>query len=142
MSFLREIIESIKMADWHTFGAEAAAMHVFMAFTRDEEAKRACYKILSDLPQGDTKALMTKISSIEVFPDNKSISVKPIINNPEIKKKVCTSCKYKGHLASDCWGKCEHCGRYGHKSQVCRSKPQQQPEPVKKTSDDKNNHKF
>ena len=92
MSFLREIIESIKMADWHTFGAEAAAMHVFMAFTRDEEAKRACYKILTELPQGDTKALMTKISSIEAFPDNKPVSVKPIINNPEIKKKVCTSC--------------------------------------------------
>ena len=96
MSFLREIIESIKMADWHTFGAEAAAMHVFMAFTRDEEAKRACYKILTELPQGDTKALMNKISSIETFPDNKPVSVKPIINNPEIKKKVCTSCKFRG----------------------------------------------
>ena len=141
MSFLREIIESIKMADWHTFGAEAAAMHVFMAFTRDEEAKRACYKILTELPQGDTKALMTKISSIEAFPDNKPVSVKPIINNPEAKKKVCTSCKYRGHLAPDCWGKCEHCGRFGHKSQVCRSKPQQ-PEPVKKTSDDKKKCKF
>ena len=51
-----------------------------MAFTKDDEAKRACYKILSDLPQGDTKALMAKISSIEAFPDNKSVSVKPIIN--------------------------------------------------------------
>ena len=67
-------------------------MHVFMAFTRDEEAKRACYKILTELPQGDTKALMTKISSIEAFPDNKSVSVKPIINKDEIKKKVCTEC--------------------------------------------------
>ena len=42
MSFLREIMESIKMADWHTFNSEAAAMHIFMAFTRDEEAKRVC----------------------------------------------------------------------------------------------------
>merc|ERR1711936_581312 len=107
----------------------------FMASTRDDEAKRACYKILSDLPQGDTKALMTKISSIEAFPDNKSISVKPIINKPEIKNKVCTECKFRGHLAPDCWGKCSHCGRYGHK-------PQQQPEPVKKTSDDKKKRRF
>ena len=135
MSFLREIIENIKLADWNTFCEEAAAMHVFMAFTRDEEAKRACYKILSDLPQGDTKALMTKISSIEAFPDNKSISVKPIINKPEIKNKVCTECKFRGHLAPDCWGKCSHCGRYGHKTQMCRTKPQQQPEPVKKSED-------
>merc|ERR1712002_1016230 len=112
-----------------------------MAFTQDEETKRACCKILTALPQGDIKALMNKISSIEAFPDNKPVSVKPIINNPEAKKKVCTSCKFRGHLAPDCWGKCEHCGRFGHKSQVCRSKPQQ-PEPVKKTSDDKKKRKF
>merc|ERR1711936_443225 len=142
MSFQREIIENIKIADWNTFSEEAAAMHIFMAFTRDDEAKRACYKILSDLPLGDTKALMTKISSIEAFPDNKSVSVKPIINKDEIKKKVCTECKFKGHLASDCWGKCQHCGRYSHKSQVCRTRPQQQSEPVKKTSDDKKKRKF
>merc|ERR1711936_806958 len=115
----------------------------FMASTRDDGAKRGCYKILSDLPQGDTKALMTKISSIEAFPDNKSVSVKPIINKDEIKRKVCNECKFKGHLAPDCWGKCQHCGRYGHKSQVCRTRPQQaQPEPVKKTSDDKKKRKF
>jgi len=120
------------MADWHTFNSEAAAMHVFMAFTRDEEAKKACYKILTELPQGDVRLLMTKISSIEAFPDNKPpISVKPVIKNPEIKKKICTSCKYRGHLAPECWGRCEHCGRFGHKSQLCHSKPQ--PEPVKKT---------
>merc|ERR1712030_175321 len=33
------------------------------------------------------------------------------------------------------------CGRFVHKSQVCRSKPQH-PEPVKKTSDDKKKRKF
>ena len=141
MSFLREIVESIKMADWHTFNSEAAAMHIFMAFTRDEEAKRACYKILTELPQGDVRLLMTKISAIEAFPDNKPpVSVKPIINNPEFKKKICTSCKLRGHLAPECWGKCEHCGRFGHKSQVCRSKPQQS-EPVKKTDGKKSKGK-
>merc|ERR1712105_436684 len=77
------------------------------------------------------------------FPDNKSVSVKPSINKDEIKRKVCTECKFKGHLAPDCWGKCQHCGRYGHKSQVCRTRPQQtQPEPLKKTSDDKKKRKF
>merc|ERR1712215_613884 len=45
MSHLREIVESIKMADWSTFNEEAAAMHIFMATTRDGEAKRACYKL-------------------------------------------------------------------------------------------------
>merc|ERR1712208_139348 len=69
------------------------------------------------------------------------VSVKPIINKPEIKKKICTTCKYRGHLAPDCWGKCEYCGRFGHKSQVCHSKPQQS-EPVKKTSKDKNKPKY
>merc|ERR1712030_170601 len=63
MSFLREIVESIRLADWHTFNSEAKAMHVFMAFTRNEEAKCACYKILTELPQGDVRLLMTKISS-------------------------------------------------------------------------------
>merc|ERR1711888_310091 len=45
--FLREIIENIRLADWQTFTEEAAACHIFMAFTKCEESKRACYKILS-----------------------------------------------------------------------------------------------
>ena len=86
---------------------------------------------------------MTKISSIEAFQDNKSVSVKPIINKDEIKKKVCTECKFRGHLASDCWGKCQHCGRYGHKSQVCRTRPKQdQTVPIKKASDNRKKQKF
>ena len=69
------------MADWHTFNEEAAAMHIFMANTRDEEAKRACYKILTELPQGDVGLLMTKITTIEAFPEHKPpTSVKPVIN--------------------------------------------------------------
>merc|ERR1712236_62392 len=102
MSFLRQIVESIRLADWHTFNSEAAAMHVFMAFTRDEEAKHACYKILTELPQGDVKALMTKISSIEAFPDNKLVFAKPVIDREEHGRKVCTKCKFKGHLAAEC----------------------------------------
>ena len=70
-SFLREIIENIRLAEWNTFTEEAAACHIFMAFTKDDEAKKACYKILSDLPQGDTKTLMEKIAAVEAFPDNK-----------------------------------------------------------------------
>merc|ERR1712030_275530 len=84
------------------FPIHSRRMRVFKS--EHNEAKRACYKILSELPQGDTKALMSKISSIEAFPDNKSVS--------ENKKKICTECKYRGHLAADCWGKCQHCGRY------------------------------
>ena len=104
MSFLREIIENIRLADWSTFTEEAAACHIFMAFTKDEEAKRACYKILSDLPQGDTKALMTKISAIEAFPDNKLVFAKPVIDREENGRKICTECKFNGHLASEYWG--------------------------------------
>merc|ERR1712105_55204 len=64
---------------------------------------------------------------------------KPVINKPEFKKKNCTNCKLKGHLAPECWGKCVHCARFGHKSQVCRSRPQ--PEPVKKTDGKKSKGK-
>ena len=78
LSFLREIIENIRLAEWHTFTEEAAASHIFMAFTKCEESKRACYKMLSELTQGDTKALMERIQAIDAFPDNKSTSVKPI----------------------------------------------------------------
>ena len=88
MSFLREIIENIRLADWSTFTEEAAACHIFMAFTKDEEAKRACYKILSDLPQGDTNTLMTKIAAIEAFPDNKVVFVKPVIDKRRKWEKV------------------------------------------------------
>merc|ERR1712002_176898 len=83
---------------------------------------------------------MTKISTIEVFPEHKPpVSVKPVISKPEFKLKICTSCKRKGHLAPECWGKYEHCGLFGHKTQVCRSKPQ--PEPVKKTDGKKSKGK-
>ena len=108
-----------------------------MAFTKCEESKRACYKILSELPQGDTKALMATIQAIDSFPDNKSNSVKPIILRDEDRvRKSCTACKFKGHLASECWGKCKFCSKYGHKSHLCRHKPpQENSEPAKKASD-------
>ena len=111
-----------------------------MATTRDEEAKHACYKILTELPEGDVVMLMSKITAIEAFPEHRPpTSVKPIINNPEVPRKICTNCKLKGHLAPECWGKCVHCARFGHKSQVCRSRPQ--PEPVKKTDGKKSKGK-
>ena len=77
LSYLREIIENIRVADWSTFNEEAAASHIFMHSTKCEESKRACYKILSESPQGDTKSLIAKIQAIEAFPD-KETSVKPI----------------------------------------------------------------
>merc|ERR1712208_29184 len=140
MSHLREIVESIKLADWSTFNEEAAAMHIFMATTRDEEAKRACYKLLGELPEGDVGMLMTKITAIEAFPEHRTTtSVKPIITNPEVPRKICTNCKLKGHLAPEGWGKWAHCACFGHKSQLCRSRPQ--PEPVKKTDGKKSKGK-
>merc|ERR1712208_30778 len=71
MTHLREIVESIKLAEWSTFNEDAAAMHIF-----------------TDIP-----------------------------------RKICTNCKLKAHLAPDCWGRCTHCSCFGHKSQVCRSRP-------------------
>merc|ERR1712239_57243 len=72
MTHLREIVESIKLAEWSTFNEEAAAMHIFMATTWDEEAKRACYKLLGELPEGDVGQLMTKITAIEAFPEHRT----------------------------------------------------------------------
>ena len=37
ISFLREIIENIRLADWQTFTEDAAACYIFMAFTKCEE---------------------------------------------------------------------------------------------------------
>ena len=75
-SFLREIIENIKLADWKTLNEEAAACHIFMAFTKNDEAKIACYKILTETPEGCTKSLMEKIAEIESFPDGKQTFIK------------------------------------------------------------------
>merc|ERR1712055_78399 len=93
-----------------------------------------------ELPEGDVGQLMTKITAIEAFPENRtSNSVKPILTSPDVPRKICTNCKLKGHLALECWGKCVHCARFGHKSQVCRSRPQ--PEHVKKTDGKKSKGK-
>ena len=83
---------------------------------RCEEAKRACFKILSKTPEGDIKSLITKLQSIEAYPD-KEIAVKPVVI-----REACGTCNYKGHTPKDCWGKCQYCSRYGHKSQLCRNK--------------------
>ena len=135
LSFLREIIENIRVAEWHTFNEEAAVNHIFMNFTKCEESKWACYKILSDWPQDNTKSLIAKLQAIEAFPD-KETSVKPInLCEGHGVRKSLTTCKFKGHLSQDCWGKCKFCGRYGHKSHLCRNKPQEDSEPAKKASD-------
>merc|ERR1712055_545176 len=90
--------------------------------------------------EGDVGMLMSKITAIEAFPEHRPpTSVKPILTSPDVPRKICTNCKLKGHLALECWGKCVHCARFGHKSQVCRSRPQ--PEPVKKTDGKKSKGK-
>ena len=116
LAFLRELIENIRVADWATFNEEAAACHIFMNSTKCKESKQACYKILAKSPQGDIKSLITKLQSIEAFPD-KETSVKPV-QIREGERKSCTTCHFKGHLSKDCWGKCKHCGRYGHQSHL------------------------
>ena len=45
-TFFRGIMESMKLADWKTFNEESAACHISMQFTKSEDAKKACYKIL------------------------------------------------------------------------------------------------
>ena len=96
-SFLREIIENIKLADWKTFNEEAAAYHIFMAFTKNEDAKKACYKILTETPAGCTKSLMEKIAEIESFPDGKSSFAKTVRTEEGLgERKVCRDLKKNG----------------------------------------------
>ena len=110
LSYLRELIEHIRVADWATFNEEAAACHLFINSVKCEESKRACFKILPKSPQGNIKSLIKKLQSIEAYPDKETL-VKPV-----------QFCHFKGHLSKDCWGKCQHCGRYGHQSHLCRNK--------------------
>merc|ERR1712082_250155 len=88
--------------------------------------------------EGDVGQMMNKITAIEAFPERRtpSFSAKPIISNTDTPRKICTNCKFKGHLAPECWGRCSHCKRFGHKSEVCCSRPQIQPtEPVVKKNE-------
>ena len=125
-TFLREIIESIKMAEWKTFNEQSAAYHIFMQFTKSEEARKACFKILTDNPGGCTKTLMEKLAEIDAFPTDgrgPGSHIKAVkTDQPLGERKVCKDCKRVGHSTADCWGKCSFCGRFGHKSEVCRTK--------------------
>ena len=49
-TFLREIMENIKLADWKTFNEEAAACHIFMKMPR-RLATRSLQIILQDAPR-------------------------------------------------------------------------------------------
>ena len=65
---------------------------------------------------------MEKIAEIESFPDGKHAFVKTTREEGIPERKVCKDFKFKGHTTAECWGKCQHCGRYGHRSQMCRTK--------------------
>ena len=94
-------MENIKLADWKTFNEEAAACHIFMQFTKNEDVKKACYKILTDNPAGCTKTLMEKIAEIDSFPDGKGSFAKTVrTEEVQVDKKVCRDCKKNGTLHS------------------------------------------
>ena len=94
-TFLREIIESIKMAEWKTFNEQSAACHIFMQFTTSEEARKACFKILTDHPEGCTKTLMEKIAEIDSFSDGRASAHAKTVKTDETleEKKTCRDCK-------------------------------------------------
>ena len=114
-----------------------------MAFTKNDEAKKACYKILTEIPQGCTKTLMEKIAAIESFPDSKQTFVKSAWDREDgiPERKVCKDCKLKGHTTAECWGKCQHCGKYGHKSHLCRYKARLEQDTLKKAAEGRKKHK-
>ena len=62
-TYLREIMEKIKTAN-----EQSAACHIFMQGCKSEEARKACFKILTDTPAGCTKTLMEKLAEIDAFP--------------------------------------------------------------------------
>merc|ERR1712030_92731 len=94
----------------------AAVCHLFLNSVKCEEAKKAVFKILAKTPEGDIKSLITKLQSIEAYPD-KEISVKSVLI-----REACGTCNFKGHKTKDCWGKCTHCQMYGHQSKFCRNR--------------------
>merc|ERR1711895_61899 len=121
-----ELTDKFRMAEWKTFNDQAAICHLFMNGCKREEARKACYKILTETPGGDTKLLMEKLGEIESFPKDgrgpkdHAKAVKQDEPNPT--EKICTDCKRKGHLKVDFWGKCSWCGRFGHKAKICKKK--------------------
>ena len=119
-TYLREIIESIKMAEWKTFNEQSAACHIFMQFTKSEDARKACFKILTDNPEGCTKTLMEKIAEIDSFPDGRGSSSAKTVKTEETlgEKKTCRDCKRMGHSTAECWGKCKFCCCFGHRSEL------------------------
>ena len=131
------------MAEWKTFNEQSAACHIFMQGCKSEEARKACFKILTDTPAGCTKTLMEKLAEIDAFPtDGRGPgghikAVKDDVPPPE--GKVCTDCKRRGHLKADCWGKCSYCGRFGHKAEICRDRlKSDQKDTLKKADYNKN----
>merc|ERR1712215_286427 len=125
-TYLRELMDKVRMAEWKTFNEQAAVCHLFMQGCKSEEARKASFQILSDTPAGCTKTLMEKLGEIDAFPKDgrgrnaHAKAVKEEYNTPE--GKVYTDCKRRGHLKVDCWGKCSFCGRFGHRAEVCKDR--------------------
>merc|ERR1711895_414749 len=91
-AYLRELTDRIRMAEWKTFNDQAAICHLFMNGCKSEEAKKACYKILTENPAGDTKLLMDKLGEIESFPTDRKREHAKAVKEEEINPpvKTCT----------------------------------------------------
>ena len=97
LTFLRELTKNVCVADWKTFNQEAAVCHLFLNSVKCEEAKKACFKILAQTPEGDIKNLVTKLQSIKAYPDKEFSTVKPVVI-----REACRTCNFKGHATKDC----------------------------------------
>merc|ERR1711888_306056 len=64
-TYFMELMDKVRMAEWKTFNEQAAVCHLFMQGCKSEEARKACFKILTDTPAGCTKTLMEKLGEID-----------------------------------------------------------------------------
>ena len=139
LTFLRELTEFARVADWKTFNQEAAVCHLFLNSVKCEEAKKACFKLLAKNPEGDIRKLVMALQSIEAYPDKEIAKVKPVVL-----REACGKCNIKGHAEKDCWGQCIHCKKFGHQSKFCKYrkiKNDEEIEAAKRAREDKKQKK-
>ena len=103
----------MSVAKFERMSSDEMIIHLFVE-TADSTMSRLALEILSaENPKvADLRTRVTEVENALWYKGAQGLGKVAHVNTAE---KHCETCKGKWHNTEDCWGKCEHCQKFGHK---------------------------
>ena len=120
--FIFQLEKLMSVAEFSTMSPDEMLIHIF-AETADTTMSKIALEVLASA-KPTTAELRTRVTETESALWYKGTpNLGKIANHIQGEGRYCETCKGKSHNTSDCWGKCEICGKFGHKTEICRYNP-------------------